>query len=111
MATLVRVTGIVTDVAAPRSGTAKQSGNPWASTDVTVLLAGQSAVTFSYDHTALQSSGALLRFVPFEVVDLWVEVGVYRDEPSLRYAGTWDEAKSEAIILALASAAPEHAAA
>lgn len=111
MATRVRVTGVVTDVSAPRSGNAKQTGNPWASTDVTVLVAGQSTVVFNYDHTAPLPSGALLRFVPFEVVDLLVDVGVYRDEPSLRYAGSWDEDKSEAIILALASAAPEHAAA
>ena len=83
----------------------------WASTEVTVLLAGQSAVTFSYDHTAPLPSGALLRFVPFEVVDLWLEVGVYRDAPSLRYVGDWDDAQSEAIIAALAAAVPEHAAA
>lgn len=103
MAALARLTGVVTNVSMPRSGQ-NAAGNSWNTTDVTVLVGGQSTVVFSYDHTKTLPTGGLIRFDDMEVVDVLVEVGVYRNEPSFRFSAVWDNAKSEAFIAALAAA-------
>lgn len=103
MSALARLTGVVTNVGLPRSGT-NAANNPWNSTEVTVLVGGQSTVEFSYDHTKTDRSGELIRFETLTPIDVLVEVGTYRNEPSFRYSAPWDELKSDTVITALAAA-------
>lgn len=92
-----RLTGLVTNVAQPRSGTSAK-GVDWASTTLTVLVGGVSTTEVSYDHTKVPP------IPPMAAIDILVELGVYNNTPQLRYAGVWDDAKASLISDTLAAA-------
>lgn len=92
-----RLTGLVTNVSDPRSGTSDK-GNSWNLTTATVLVGGVSTTEVSYDHTKVAPIRAL------DSIDILVELGSFNGRPQLRYAAVWDEAKSALISDTLAAA-------
>lgn len=92
-----RLTGLVTNVSDPRSGTSEK-GNTWNLTTATVLVGGVSTTEVSFDHT---------RVAPVRVmdsIDILVELGSFNGRPQLRHAGLWDDARASLISDTIAAA-------
>lgn len=91
--TLVRVSGVVIDVPAPRRGTTVRDGNavPWEIATVNVLVANRNVTVVQLprkdDYNELPFENAKTGFKVGDAFDALVEVGIYRNSPQFVAVG------------------------
>lgn len=82
---LLRVTGLVLSKGI-RKGQSKASGNEYRLAEYRILVANEDLALLTVNEL---SDDVVPHFAQGELVDLKVDVGVYRDQPNLNYRGEW----------------------
>lgn len=92
---LLRLTGLVLSKGT-KSGTAKASGNPYRLTEYRVLV--QNADLALLVVNELSDDITAPHFATGELIDVVVEVGVFRDTPSASYRAEWVDVEPLALV-------------
>lgn len=82
---LLRATGVVLSKGI-RKGESRATKNPYRLAEYRILVANEDLALLTVNEL---SDDFVPQFAPGELVDLRVEVGVYRDQPNLSYRGDW----------------------
>lgn len=86
---IARVTGAVLGTEVFR-GTARTTGQPFAIHTAIVLVGERDTVRVGYEPSEWSPRRG-------DVVDLLVRIGVYRNEPDVRFAGSWTDTLDDAV--------------